>query len=345
MTKRWLVPLAVVVGVLLAVAVSAWAYDLTQKNEVAKGITAGGVNIGGMSASKAREVLREKLAAPLEQPLTVMYRHQHFRISAQKAHLQTDVDAMVKEALAKSRGGNPFGRAFRSVTGGSVDKDVAPIVTYDHSAIDRLVRRVQRGANRAPSNATVSYMGGSLKTVPAKLGLTVRVPELQRAINAALIRPHGSRVVHARADIAQPKVTTAEVAAKYPTFIVVNRTARKLLFYKRLKLSKTYAIAVGMQGLETPAGLYHIQDKQVNPSWHVPNSAWAGKLAGKVIPPGPDDPIKARWMGFAGGAGIHGTAQVGSLGSAASHGCVRMAIPDVEELYDQVDVGTPVYVA
>jgi lipoprotein-anchoring transpeptidase ErfK/SrfK len=100
-----------------------------------------------------------------------------------------------------------------------------------------------------------------------------------------------------------------------------------------------------MQGLETPAGLYKIQDKQVNPSWHVPNSPWAGKLAGKVIPPGPDDPIKARWMGFNGGAGIHGTAEVGSLGSAASHGCVRMAIPDVEELYDQVDVGTPVYVA
>jgi lipoprotein-anchoring transpeptidase ErfK/SrfK len=102
---------------------------------------------------------------------------------------------------------------------------------------------------------------------------------------------------------------------------------------------------VGMQGLETPAGLYHIQDKQVNPSWHVPNSAWAGSLAGKVIPPGPQDPIKARWMGFFNGAGIHGTDEIGSLGHNASHGCVRMAIPDVETLYDQVSVGTPVYVA
>jgi lipoprotein-anchoring transpeptidase ErfK/SrfK len=345
MRKRWFVPPAVVVGVLLAVAVSAWAYDLTQKHEIAKGVTAGGVNIGGMSATKAKQVLREKLATPLEQPLTVMYRHRHFRISAEKAHLATDVDAMVNQALNKSRGGNPFGRAFRSVTGGSVDKDVAPIVSYDHGAIARLLRRVQRGVNRAPTNATVSYSGDGLKTVPAKLGLTVRVPELERAINAALVRPGGTRVVHARADIAKPKVTTAEVAAKYPTFIIVDRTDRKLKFYKRLKLSKTYPIAVGMQGLETPAGLYHIQDKQVNPSWHVPNSAWAGKLAGKVIPPGPDDPIKARWMGFNGGAGIHGTAEVGSLGSAASHGCVRMAVPDVEELYDQVDVGTPVYVA
>ena len=190
-----------------------------------------------------------------------------------------------------------------------------------------------------------SPLPDGLQRVPAKLGLAVRTGTLDAAIRAALVRPDGSRTVRAEADITKPKVTTAELASKYPTYIFVNRNARKLLFYKKLKLDKAYPIAVGMQGLETPAGLYHIQDKQVNPSWHVPNSAWAGKLAGKVIPPGPDDPIKARWMGFNGGAGIHGTAEVGSLGSAASHGCVRMAIPDVEQLYDQVDVGTPVYVA
>src|SRR5919197_267928 len=345
MKHRSLVLAAVVVGVLLAAAVGAWAYDATQKSEIARGISAGGVNIGGMSASKAKQVLREKLAAPLEQLLTVWPRHRHFRISAEKAHLQTDVDAMVQQAIDKSRDGSFISRTFRDATGGSVDKNVAPIVSYDHKAIARLVRRVERGVNRAPTDATVTYAGDGLKTVPAKLGLEVRTPELERAINAALVRPGGSRVVHARADITKPKVTTAEVASKYPTFIIVNRDERKLKFYKRLKLSKTYPIAVGMQGLETPAGLYHIQDMQVNPSWHVPNSPWAGKLAGKVIPPGPQDPIKARWMGFNGGAGIHGTDNVGSLGSAASHGCVRMAIPDVEELYDQVDVGTPIYVA
>jgi lipoprotein-anchoring transpeptidase ErfK/SrfK len=345
MKKRSFVLAAVVVGVLLAVAVSAVAYDMTQRHQIAKGISAGGVDIGGMSASRARQVLREKLAAPLEQPLTVMYRHRHFRISSQTAHLQTDVDAMVRDALGKSRGGNPFGRALRGVTGGSVNQNVAPIVTYDHGAIARLLRRVSNGVNSPPKDATVTYTGDGLKTVPAMLGLELRTADLERAINAALVKPGGSRVVHARADITKPKVTTADVASKYPAFIIVNRTDRKLKFYKRLKLDKSYNIAVGMQGLETPAGLYKIQDKQVNPSWHVPNSAWAGKLAGKVIPPGPQDPIKARWMGFNGGAGIHGTDNVGSLGSAASHGCVRMAIPDVEELYDQVDVGTPVYVA
>ena len=128
------------------------------------------------------------------------------------------------------------------------------------------------------------------------------------------------------------------------TTITIDRPAFRLRFFKRLKLKKTYAIAVGRVGLETPAGLYHVQDKQLNPSWHVPNSAWAGDLAGRVIPPGPDDPLKARWMGFFDGAGIHGTDAIGSLGTAASHGCIRMSIPDVEELYDMVPLRTPVYV-
>ena len=83
----------------------------------------------------------------------------------------------------------------------------------------------------------------------------------------------------------------------------------------------------------------------MNPSWHVPNSAWAGDLAGRVIPPGPDDPIKARWLGFYNGSGIHGTDAIYSLGTAASHGCIRMSIPDVIELFDIVPLGTPLFVS
>ena len=98
-------------------------------------------------------------------------------------------------------------------------------------------------------------------------------------------------------------------------------------------------------GLETPAGLYHVQNKQIDPAWHVPNSAWAGSLAGQVIPGGiPQNPLKARWLGIFDGAGIHGTDETWSLGHAASHGCIRMAIPDVEELYPLVPLHTPIYV-
>ena len=82
----------------------------------------------------------------------------------------------------------------------------------------------------------------------------------------------------------------------------------------------------------------------MNPSWHVPNSDWAGSLAGTVVPPGPSNPIKARWMGIYDGAGIHGTDATSSIGTAASHGCIRMTVPDVIDLYPRVPIGTPVLI-
>nr|MBA2545681.1 L,D-transpeptidase [Solirubrobacterales bacterium] len=111
-----------------------------------------------------------------------------------------------------------------------------------------------------------------------------------------------------------------------------------------LKLVKEYGVAVGGGGYSTPTGLHSIQDKQVDPTWNVPTSSWAGDLAGQSIPPGPSNPLKARWMGIYDGAGIHGTDDTGSIGSAASHGCVRMYIDDVIELFDRVEVGTPIYI-
>ena len=145
--------------------------------------------------------------------------------------------------------------------------------------------------------------------------------------------------------VVRPEVSTADLVKDYPAFITIDRASFTLRLFRNLRYYKAYRIAVGQQGLETPAGQYEINDKQINPSWHVPNSPWAGALAGRIIPPGPDDPIKARWLGFYNGAGIHGTDAVSSLGSAASHGCIRMSIPDVEELYDLVPLHTPIYIA
>ena len=100
-------------------------------------------------------------------------------------------------------------------------------------------------------------------------------------------------------------------------------------------------------GLETPAGLYHIQNKAVDPAWTMPNSDWVapGSSGDGRSRRRPENPLKARWLGIFAGAGIHGTDATYSLGTAASHGCIRMAIPDVIELYDQVPVSAPVYIA
>ena len=111
------------------------------------------------------------------------------------------------------------------------------------------------------------------------------------------------------------------------------------------EVAAEYPVAIGSPEYPTPSGLFAIQNMQVDPPWNVPNSDWAGDLAGTTVPGGaPDNPLVARWLGVSGPVGIHGTPSIYSLGSAASHGCIRMSESDVIALYDQVDVGTPVYI-
>jgi lipoprotein-anchoring transpeptidase ErfK/SrfK len=211
--------------------------------------------------------------------------------------------------------------------------------------VARFVKSVGGHIDEDPVDATISIGSGGVQKVDSKDGRELDTEALKNDVAGELVEPTADHRIDAPVEHIEAKVSTAELAKKYPSVIIINRGGFQLTLYKNLRVAKTYRIAVGRQGLETPAGQYNIQDKQVNPSWHVPNSAWAGDLAGQVIPPGPADPIKARWMGIAGGAGIHGTDDVGSLGSAASHGCIRMAIPDVINLFDQVEVGDPVFIS
>jgi len=218
---------------------------------------------------------------------------------------------------------------------------------YAPGVVPRLVATVADAVRRAPRDASVSPSATGLTVTPSHPGRALNESALKRALASALVFPSHSADIPATTKPVAPKVSSTQLAQKQAAYIIVDRHDHVLRFYQHLKLTHSWPIAVGKQGLETPKGLYDVQWKQTNPSWYVPNSAWAGKLAGKVIPPGPDDPIKARWMAFNGGAGIHGIdpSEYSSIGHDASHGCVRMRIPDVISLYARTPVGTPVYVA
>lgn len=123
--------------------------------------------------------------------------------------------------------------------------------------------------------------------------------------------------------------------------IVIDRSERRLYLYDGDTLLKTYPVAVGQPRYPTPTGKYRIVNRVSNPTWSPPPSPWADGL--EPVPPGPDNPLGTRWMGLsAPHVGIHGTYNSSSVGTAASHGCIRMYIRDVEDLFDRVYVGTPV---
>jgi lipoprotein-anchoring transpeptidase ErfK/SrfK len=142
-----------------------------------------------------------------------------------------------------------------------------------------------------------------------------------------------------------PQTNVNDLRAQNRTVITVSKRDFKLRLFKDLRLRKTYPIAIGQAAYPTPEGRYRIQDKQVNPVWSVPNSPWAGELAGTTVAGGSAaNPLKARWMGIVNGVGIHGTGNDASIGSAASHGCIRMHVWHVKDLYPRVPVGTAVVI-
>ena len=330
---------------LIGGAVGVYAYDKSREDRIAKGVRVGDVPVGGLEREDAAAKLRDELATPLSEPLTVAVAGRRFHLTAKTAELEVDVDASVEEAVRRSRSGNILARAARELTGGSVDAQVEPTVSYDRDAVDDLVARIRRSVERKPQDAKVEFATAGLEKVDSRDGLRIDGARLRRRVEAALVRP-GPRGVAQRVKRIPAKVTTEELADKYDTVITIDRGGFTLRLFKRLKLVRTYPIALGQAGLETPAGLYNIQNKAVNPAWNVPNSDWAGDLAGTVVPGGvPENPLKARWLGVYDGVGIHGTAERGSIGTNASHGCIRMLVEDVIELYDQVPVGAAIYIA
>jgi lipoprotein-anchoring transpeptidase ErfK/SrfK len=222
---------------------------------------------------------------------------------------------------------------------------VAPEVQYSRPAVQRVVDRVRVAVSRKPRDAQVNYAPDSVSISPSRAGRTIDTSRLRTNIEAALLSSTRSRTVTAPRETVHPKVTANTLADKYPIVLTIDRGNFRLNLFKKLKRVHVYPIAVGRVGLETPAGLYKISTKAVNPAWHVPNSAWAGALAGTVIPGGaPDNPLKARWLGVYDGVGVHGTDARNSIGTNASHGCIRMLIEDVIKLYDEVPVGTPIFI-
>jgi len=322
------------------------AYDASRDDLIATGVTVGGIDIGGLRAGEVRVLLDRRLARPLERPMSVEVEGRRFSLPARRARVTVDVEASVQDALAKSRQGGPLSRLARDLSKEPLGADLSPRVTHSRGAVRSFARRVKRAFDRPARDARLRYSATGLRRVRSKAGATLSARRLERRLSTELALPDGDRRVTARLKTVEPKVSTRELAARYPTFITVDRKRFELRFFQKLRLVKKYRIAVGKVGLETPAGLYNVQNKAIDPAWSVPDREWAGDLAGKVIPGAtPENPIKARWMGIYSGAGIHGTDDTASLGTNASHGCIRMSIPAVKQLYRSVEVETPVFIA
>jgi len=134
--------------------------------------------------------------------------------------------------------------------------------------------------------------------------------------------------------VAAQAMAQAVIASTPKRLIVVSLEDRKLALLEDGQVKKVYLVAVGKATTPSPVGTFTIERRVANPTY---------THNGKVIAPGPNNPVGSRWMGLSlQGYGIHGTNEPRSIGKAASHGCIRMAKADLEELYPRMHVGDTV---
>ncbi len=302
-----------------------------------------GVDLGGLTKAEARTKIEQQVAAPLEKPVTVTSGKQRFTLSAKDAGLNADVDAMVDEAVDASREGSIFTRSWRDLTGGEENTAIAPRVTYSKAAANKLVARVAEKVDQPAKDAKLEFP--SLAKVDSQDGRAGERREAARHRGHGDDRPRpprggGAGRAHQAQGHARPAGQEVPDAAgggpgRVPAQALQGPEAEEELQHRRRP-----------GGPRDPRG--PVRDPEQGRERRLDGAQQRrgrATMAGQVIPGGsPENPLKARWMGIFAGAGIHGTDQTGSLGSAASHGCVRMAIPDVIELYDQVPVKTPIYI-
>ena len=300
---------------------------------IAQGVSAAGADLSGLTLDEAAQRLYTTFSAKVGSPLSTHVAGRKFLLTIADVKLAFDVNKSARRAY--NAGVAPH----------SGPVDVPLYITYDADALDAYATKVSDTVHRNARDASVKIGLSKITKVSSRDGRSLDAAALAKAMGAALADPRKPRVQQPKLKVVKPKVTTGKLASAYGTIVTVDRGNFKLRLFKRLKLSKTYRVAVGQPAYPTPTGRFSIANKAVNPTWSVPNSPWAGALASETVPGGSSaNPLKARWMGIVNGVGIHGTDQTGSIGTRASHGCIRMTVPDVIDLYPRVPVGTPVLI-
>jgi lipoprotein-anchoring transpeptidase ErfK/SrfK len=297
------------------------------------GVSAAGLDLSGLSLGAAAAKLYAADHDVLGRPVSIHAAGRRFPLFVKSLKLSFDVNRTARRAY----------QAGVAAAGKPVDVPLA--VTYDKRKLKAYGDRVSKAVYRAPRDASIRIELSRIVRLHSRTGRALTRATIVHALARPLVDPRAQRVVSPPLRVVKPKLTVKRLGSRYPTIVTVDRGAFTLRLFKRLRVVKRYPVAVGQPAYPTPTGLFHVLDKQVNPVWSVPNSPWAGELAGTTVQGGTAaNPLKARWMGLGGGVGIHGTGEDWSVGTRASHGCIRMHVPDVIALYDRVPVGTPVLV-
>jgi hypothetical protein len=285
---------------------------------IAPGVTLAGLPVGGMSNEQAQAALLPAFAKPVR----LVYGDRRWRIVPARFGAKVTISEGVAEALLAP-----------------ADSAVALTPDVDQQEVRTFVRALDKRVSYPAKDAELKGLKGLRPQFrPDRPGLRVLRQLTAQRIVRALQSPQIRRI-----RVATKVVEPERTVLKFGPVIVIRRGTNELRYYQGAKLVRTFGVATGQAIYPTPTGTFSIVDMQLNPWWRPPDSDWAKGL--DPIPPGPGNPLGTRWMGLsAPGVGIHGTPDDTSIGYSASHGCIRMHIPDAEWLFHHVNLGTPVVI-
>jgi lipoprotein-anchoring transpeptidase ErfK/SrfK len=308
------------IGVIGAAAAVGAAAPAAGQNPtpIARGVTVYGIDVGGLTSEPARERLR----TAFEHPVTFVLDDKTWQVGPGAFGGRAAVDAAVTQALASSRPG-----------------EVELELGFERKRIVDYVKRLDRRYSKAAVDTKLVGLSGVTPSFSeARTGRKLQSAALVRTIEH-LLRTGGRNPVTLTFRPVAPKVTPAT----FGPVVVIRRESKRIDLFDGATRVRTLPVATGRPEFPTPLGWFSIADKQRDPWWYPPDSEWAKDE--EPIPPGPGNPLGTRWMGLnAFAVGIHGTPDAASIGYSASHGCIRMRVWEAEWLFDEVEVGTPVFI-
>lgn len=324
------------------VALGALLYDDAHRDELLPGVVVGDVPAGGRPAAAVVRALDDQLPPVGEAALRIVAGGRDTTVTLSQLGLRSDAAETVERARAEADRMGVASRVWHRVLNKPVARTYDVRFQVDPEAVRRRVAELAAEVEQAPVDARVDTSSGMVSILPATEGRALDVAATTRRVieaadRAANGQAPGTGAVEAHMTAVAPKVTG------FADVILVRTAENKLYHYDNGSLVKTYTVATGTSRYPTPRGDFSVVLKRRNPTWVNPDPGGWGRSLPARIGPGPRNPLGTRAMNLdAPGIRIHGTSNVASLGTSASHGCIRMAMSDVEELFDLVEQGTPV---
>jgi lipoprotein-anchoring transpeptidase ErfK/SrfK len=313
--------------------------DLAYRDHVFKGLSVAGVYLGGLSRGEAEEKLRGELDLDaLNSNLSLVFEDRAWDLPLYRIGAYVDIEASVDQALAASREMPFYRRWLKRLTFGSVQGESGLVVRYEPLELESFLKDLQASIDCEPVSASIRLEGGKLVFTHSREGWKLDVDAARRAILEGLTSTE--RKTPLTIAVAPPEVRDEEMGK----VITVDLSRHQLTLYSNMQVEKQYPIACGMPAWPTPKGTWKVTAKLANPTWVNPGTSWAATMP-PYIPPGPGNPLGTRALATsAPGVLIHGTYSSWSIGTSASHGCIRMYIKDSEDIFTRVEVGTPVLI-